>query len=194
MHKYQPLSPSHSCASRIKGGIRYIYHPTTDGRSIRAWPQPSTRLMSLMPALNSSRQPHQHDRPPSERRDPLHGLHRGDTVTTISTDQQARPEVADPARPGPPRPPDSSAHTGSDRLPDWERLIRSSHATHERISLIANIFSNQGEVEIVRDLCGDDAQIFIDMIHEACSYILSPSRNGASDFGSNLSICQADVG
>jgi len=54
----------------------------------------------------------------------------------------------------------------------------------ERISLITTILSNKGEVGIVRGLCGDDAQAFIDAIYEARFHSISSSpENGSADLG-----------
>ena len=39
----------------------------------------------------------------------------------------------------------------------------------ERISLIADLFSDHGKIEALKGLNGDDAQPFIDMIDEVCS-------------------------
>jgi len=36
----------------------------------------------------------------------------------------------------------------------------------ERISLITDIFSDRDETEVVRHLCGDDAQTFVNIIDE----------------------------
>ena len=51
----------------------------------------------------------------------------------------------------------------------WKRLISSPLTTQGRISLVADILSNRGEVEVARHLCGDDAQAFVDAVYEACS-------------------------
>ena len=37
----------------------------------------------------------------------------------------------------------------------------------ERVSLIAQIFSDRDQVEMVNNLSGDDAQTFVDMVDEA---------------------------
>ena len=37
----------------------------------------------------------------------------------------------------------------------------------ERVSLIVKIFSDRDQVEMVKNLCGDDAQTFVDMMDEA---------------------------
>jgi len=43
------------------------------------------------------------------------------------------------------------------------------------------IFSDDNEVKMVRGLCGDDAQSFIDVIDEVSLHTLSPPRNGSVD-------------
>jgi len=48
--------------------------------------------------------------------------------------------------------------------PAWERLINSSLSTHERISLIASIFSDRNDAKTFDNLSGDDAQTFVDVI------------------------------
>ena len=51
-------------------------------------------------------------------------------------------------------------------VPAWKRLISYTLTTGERIPLITTIFSDRDEVEMVRNLSGDDAQTFIDMTDE----------------------------
>ena len=117
----------------------------------------------------------------------LDDLHDERGIPPLSTSQQAPPDVADPACPEPLRPPDPSIHTGIDRL-GWEGLTRNPLPMHERVSLITTIFSNKDEVEIVRHLCGDDAQSFINAVYEARSYILLFSKNGTVNFDSNAHV------
>ena len=50
--------------------------------------------------------------------------------------------------------------------PAWKRLIDRPLAADERITLITAIFSDRNETEVVRRLCGDDAQRFVDVIDE----------------------------
>jgi hypothetical protein len=50
--------------------------------------------------------------------------------------------------------------------PAWKRLISNTLLPHETISLIEEIFTNKEEVNTICDLLGDDAQTFINMIHE----------------------------
>ena len=45
----------------------------------------------------------------------------------------------------------------------------------ERVSLIETIFSVRQEIDMVKDLSGDDAQAFIDMINEASHCTISPN-------------------
>ena len=52
------------------------------------------------------------------------------------------------------------------RTPTWKRLIDRPLSTDERISLITDIFSNSDEAEGVMRLCGDDAQLFVDVVDE----------------------------
>ena len=56
-------------------------------------------------------------------------------------------------------------------IPAWKRLIDRPFTTDERISLITAIFSDRGEIEAVKRLCGDHAQPFVDVIDE----VLLPS-------------------
>ena len=48
----------------------------------------------------------------------------------------------------------------------WNRLITCPLTKQERASLIAAIFSDRDEIEAVSDLCGNDAQSFIDAVDE----------------------------
>ena len=48
----------------------------------------------------------------------------------------------------------------------WERLIDRLLTTDERIPLIETIFSDRDKIEVVKRLCGDDAQSFVDVIDE----------------------------
>ena len=45
-------------------------------------------------------------------------------------------------------------------------MISDALTTEERVSLIVEIFSDHDQVETVRNLSGDDAQAFIDVIDE----------------------------
>jgi len=62
--------------------------------------------------------------------------------------------------------------------PAWKRLITHTPTVHERISLITTIFSDDNQAEMVKNLSGDDAQKFIDVLDGVSFRILSPPRNG----------------
>ena len=62
--------------------------------------------------------------------------------------------------------------TSSD-IPAWRRLISRPRATDEHISLVTNIFSDDDEIQVVKGLREDDAQVFIDVIDEVPSLFLS---------------------
>ena len=94
--------------------------------------------------------------------DQLGDLHDNEEASTLPTSQQQLPDFTGPGCFGPPRP------------LEWERLIRSPLTTHERISLITDIFSNQDGVEVVRRLYGNDAQTFVDVTYEARLYAFIP--------------------
>ena len=76
-----------------------------------------------------------------------------------------------------------------------KRLIRRAFSPQEVTSLIEAIFVSEDEAKIVRDLREDDAQTFIDVIHEVCSVpsfsrhslftcLLSLPRSGSGPSGS----------
>lgn len=48
--------------------------------------------------------------------------------------------------------------------PALQRLISNTLTMDERVSMITTIFSDRNQVETLRDLSGDDAQVFIDII------------------------------
>ena len=58
-------------------------------------------------------------------------------------------------------------------IPAWRRLISRPHTTDERISLVTEIFSDSNEIQVVKCLREDDAQVFIDMIDEVPPSFLS---------------------
>ena len=79
--------------------------------------------------------------------------------------------------------------------PACKRLIRRAFSPQEVTSLIEAIFLSEDEAKIVRDLREDDAQTFIDVIHEVCSVpsfsrhslftcLLSLPRSGSEPSGS----------
>jgi len=127
----------------------------------------------------SSPQRHRHDGTSSEFRDQSND-HDGGKVST-STTQHALPNIANPTCPELPTPPNSSIHPDLDS-PAWKRLICRPPTTHEQISLIATIFSDRDEVEMARQLCGEDAQAPVDVIYEVRSYNLSAPENASTDF------------
>lgn len=48
----------------------------------------------------------------------------------------------------------------------WKRLISHNFATNERASLIAAVFSDSNQADVVRNLSGDNTQNFIDVVDE----------------------------
>ena len=63
------------------------------------------------------------------------------------------------------------------QLSPCRRLINNTFPPHETISLIEAIFTSKAEIDVVRDLRGDSAQKFIDVVHEVCRYAFSFSRH-----------------
>ena len=59
----------------------------------------------------------------------------------------------------------------------WNRLITCPPTTPERTSLIAAIFSNRDEIEMISHLCGNDAQSFIDAVDEVPPKLFHSSRS-----------------
>jgi hypothetical protein len=49
--------------------------------------------------------------------------------------------------------------------PACKRLISHAFSPHEVISLVEAVFANKDEVKMVRELRGDDAQTFVDVVH-----------------------------
>jgi len=66
--------------------------------------------------------------------------------------------------------PDSSTPVGPSE-PAWGCLASRAFLPHEVIPLIEAILMSEDEVKMVGNLCGDDAQKFVDVIHE-----VSPSQ------------------
>ena len=58
--------------------------------------------------------------------------------------------------------------------PIWKQLISDPLSAHERIPLITTIFSDKNQVEMVGNLSGNDAQVFIDLIDEVSACTLPP--------------------
>ena len=52
--------------------------------------------------------------------------------------------------------------------PACKRLISHSLPAHEVIPLIEETFTSKEQIRIIRDLRGDDAQTFVNVIHEVC--------------------------
>lgn len=48
----------------------------------------------------------------------------------------------------------------------WKRLISRPVVTHESVSLIIDIFSDNHKIGMVRSLRGDDAQVFVDLVDQ----------------------------
>ena len=53
--------------------------------------------------------------------------------------------------------------------PAWKRLIEGPLNSDVRVSLIAEIFSDREETEMVKQLRGDDAQSFVDVVVQVIS-------------------------
>ena len=64
-------------------------------------------------------------------------------------------------------------------IPAWRRLIDCPLATDERVSLITAIFSDPDEIEVVKGLCGNDAQSFVDVVDEVLIPLLSQKSEPA---------------
>jgi len=56
--------------------------------------------------------------------------------------------------------------------PAWKRLASRAFLPHEVISLIEATLMTQDEVKTIGNLCGDDAQDFVDVVHEVPSPLL----------------------
>lgn len=54
----------------------------------------------------------------------------------------------------------------------YERLVGGPHSVRDRTSLIATILSDQNEVDVIRGLCKDDVQTFVDAVCEVHLYAL----------------------
>ena len=62
-------------------------------------------------------------------------------------------------------------------IPAWKRLISHALLPHEIVPLIETIIMNKHEVREVCGLRGDDAQIFINVIHEVYLHSFPPRHN-----------------
>ena len=56
--------------------------------------------------------------------------------------------------------------------PAWKRLVNRASPPHEVISLIETILASENEMKMIGNLCGDNAQSAIDVIHEVPSLLL----------------------
>ena len=63
------------------------------------------------------------------------------------------------------------------QLSPCRRLLSNTFPPRETIPLIEAIFTSKAEIDVVRDLRGDGAQKFIDVVHEVCLYAFSFSRH-----------------
>ena len=57
-------------------------------------------------------------------------------------------------------------NTGGPDAPTWRRLTSYTFPPHEVISLVEEIFGSEDQVRAIHELQGDDAQIFVNVIHE----------------------------
>lgn len=55
-------------------------------------------------------------------------------------------------------------------LPAWRSLVDPTLAIHERVSAIETIFSEPDEIQVVENLSGEDAKVFIDVIDEVSTH------------------------
>ena len=55
-------------------------------------------------------------------------------------------------------------------VPAWKRVVDLPLASDEQISLIADIFTDRDETEVVKCLYGDDAQSFVDVLDKVLPY------------------------
>ena len=77
----------------------------------------------------------------------------------------------------------------------WDRLISGQFATNECASLLTTVYSDYGEMEIVRGLSdgdNDDAQTFIDVIDQESPRALQVQYRTMIDFYPDLyaSLCR----
>ena len=77
----------------------------------------------------------------------------------------------------------------------WKHLCSHTFLPHEAVYLIEGIFTNKDEVKMICDLRGDDAQIFIDVIHKVCLVPLPPEwqSNSLTPFALPPSSCVVQV-
>jgi len=143
--------------------------PETVGPSKSSSKPSPRRRASLTPSTDTLQQPHHNNGRSSGFHDQSTNPHDCEEGLTLPTSQQVPLDIADPVCHGPPlHPLDSLAHP-SFNVPGWKRLISDHLTTSERTSLITTIFSSRDQVRTIKDLCGDDAQSFIDTIYEVRS-------------------------
>jgi len=105
-------------------------------------------------------------------------LRKGEELRRPSTDEPRQPSRSHRA-PSPNAlvrslsPMTSTLHTASNlptfvdsKLSACRRLISHAFSPHETVPLIEVIFTSKAEIVIIRGLRGDDAQTFIDVVHE----------------------------
>lgn len=63
----------------------------------------------------------------------------------------------------------------------YKHLVGSPLSIRDRTSLIATILSDQNEVEMIRGLCKDNVQAFVDVVCEVHLYTLSSPKSGSTD-------------
>ena len=75
----------------------------------------------------------------------------------------------------------------------WKRLTDRPLAVDQRVSLIADLFSDRGKIEVLKGLSGDDAQPLIDMMDEvrSCSHVRTM---GLLTWAQNLRSCWVGAG
>ena len=72
-------------------------------------------------------------------------------------------------------------------IPAWKSLIDHPLTSDQRITLIADIFSDRDETEAVKHLHGDDAQSFVNIIDEVLLHRPTyPPKNGPIELTTNL--------
>ena len=69
--------------------------------------------------------------------------------------------------------------------PAWKVLIGRTLAMPERISLIATIFLDHNQIDMVGNLSGDDAQNFVDVVDEVSPHTNSRSKDKSTEFDSD---------
>jgi len=75
------------------------------------------------------------------------------------------------------------------RISAWKHSIDRPIAVDKCISLITAIFSNRGVADVVKCLCRDDAQAFVDVVDE-----VMPHSSIQGKWPADLTPCQVDIG